>query len=193
MTDLVARLRELLTLATPGPWAVNPFAAQIDSQQTSDLGGLLPIAQMLWPTDERSEDETTANAHLIAEMKGALPAILKTIEAQTDRITALEAENVKLRVALKPFADRATIPDSNGYLINVDYILADIEAQGFVVVPREPTEAMQEAACRAHCDYFGGDGWWDSGLIADTKPKAIEAMRVAYSAMIDAGKAGKEG
>lgn len=35
-------------------------------------------------------------------------------------------------------------------------VLADIEAQGFVIVPREPAEAMIEAACRTHCDYFGG-------------------------------------
>lgn len=63
-----------------------------------------------------------------------------------------------------------------------------LKTQGFVIVPREPTEVMIEAACRAHCDYFGGAGWWDSGLIADTKPKAIEAMQAAYAAMIDAGK-----
>ena len=67
-------------------------------------------------------------------------------------------------------------------------VLADIEAQGFVIVPREPAEAMIEAACRTHCDYFGGVGWWDTGLIADTKPKAIEAMQAAYAAMSDAGK-----
>ncbi|GEM_PF-3140875 len=40
-----------------------------------------------------------------------------------------------------------------------------------------------EAAAKAHCDFFGGEGWWDTGLIADTKPKALEAMRVALAAM----------
>jgi len=41
-----------------------------------------------------------------------------------------------------------------------------------------------EAACKAHCDYFGGAGWWDAGLIADTKPKAYEAMRLSMNAAL---------
>lgn len=40
-----------------------------------------------------------------------------------------------------------------------------------------------EAAAKAHCDFFGGEGWWDTGLLADTKPAAIEAMRTAVRAM----------
>ena len=40
-----------------------------------------------------------------------------------------------------------------------------------------------EAAAKAHCDYFGGEGWWDTGLIADTKPKALDAMRTAIAAL----------
>ncbi len=39
-----------------------------------------------------------------------------------------------------------------------------------------------EAACKAHCDYFGGEGWWETGLIADTIPKAMEAMQLAIAA-----------
>jgi hypothetical protein len=42
-----------------------------------------------------------------------------------------------------------------------------------------------EAACKAHCDFFGGTGWWNTGLIADTKPKAMEAMRSAVAALIE--------
>lgn len=40
-----------------------------------------------------------------------------------------------------------------------------------------------EAAAKAHCDFFGGEGWWDTGLIADTKPKALDAMRAAIAAL----------
>lgn len=42
---------------------------------------------------------------------------------------------------------------------------------------------MIERMAKAHCDFFGGEGWWDAGLLADTKPKALEAMRVAIAAM----------
>ena len=42
---------------------------------------------------------------------------------------------------------------------------------------------MVEAAAKAHCDFFGGEGWWDTGLIADTKPKALDAMRAALTTM----------
>ena len=50
-------------------------------------------------------------------------------------------------------------------------------------LPEQPQEAQIEAAAKAHCDFFGGQGWWDSGLIADTKPKALEAMRVALATL----------
>jgi hypothetical protein len=56
---------------------VNPFVAQVDCQQISVKGGLLPVCQMLWPTDERTEDETEANARLIA----AAPELYEALEA----------------------------------------------------------------------------------------------------------------
>lgn len=40
---------------------------------------------------------------------------------------------------------------------------------------------LVEAMARGHCDYFGGAGWWDTGLIADTTPKALEAMRLVLA------------
>ncbi len=49
---------------------------------------------------------------------------------------------------------------------------------------QQPGADQVEAAAKAHCDYFGGDGWWDTGLLADTKPKALEAMRAALTALI---------
>jgi hypothetical protein len=51
---------------TAGPWIVHPALARVDCQKVSEKGGPLPVCQMLWPTDERSEDETEANAYLIA-------------------------------------------------------------------------------------------------------------------------------
>jgi hypothetical protein len=51
-----------------------------------------------------------------------------------------------------------------------------------------------EAAAKAHCDFFGGEGWWDTGLIADTKPKAMAAMEVALRAALnDAYTKAKQG
>ncbi|WP_404480014.1 hypothetical protein [Novosphingobium sp. BL-52-GroH] len=44
-------------------------------------------------------------------------------------------------------------------------------------------DATVEAMAKAHCDFFGGEGWWDTGLIADTKPKALEAMRAALASL----------
>lgn len=40
-----------------------------------------------------------------------------------------------------------------------------------------------EQMAKAHCDFFGGEGWWDTGLLADTKPKALDAMRAAIAAV----------
>lgn len=38
-----------------------------------------------------------------------------------------------------------------------------------------------EAAAKAHCDHFGGEGWWETGLLADTLPEGRKAMRAALS------------
>ncbi len=46
------------------------------------------------------------------------------------------------------------------------------------------SDASVDAAAKAHCDYFGGDGWWDTGLLADTLPKAREAMRASLEAAL---------
>lgn len=62
---------------TPGPWTVNPFCAQVESASLTAEGGLLPVARLLWPTDDRTEAETEANARLIA----AAPEMLEALEA----------------------------------------------------------------------------------------------------------------
>jgi hypothetical protein len=63
-----------MTEHTKGLWAVNPVLAQVDA---FDEGQPLPICQLLWPTDQRSEPETFANARLIA----AAPDLLEACEA----------------------------------------------------------------------------------------------------------------
>lgn len=60
---------------TPGPWLVSPFVARVDNPRDN-----LPICALLWPTDERSEDETEANARLIA----AAPDLLEAANAAFD-------------------------------------------------------------------------------------------------------------
>lgn len=58
-----------MTKFTKGPWAVNPVSAHVDVMVEQPDGSVVPvpICALLWPTDERSEDETEANAWLIAK------------------------------------------------------------------------------------------------------------------------------
>lgn len=67
----------------------------------------------------------------------------------------------------------------------VDAILADIEAQGFVVVPREPTEAMVRSGGAA----FDHPSLYMGGSSETGKRKA----RAIWSAMIGAGKGRDDG
>lgn len=60
------------TKHTPGPWAVHPNQAVVDA---FDGGVPLSVCALLWPTDERSEDETFANARLIASAPDLLDAL----------------------------------------------------------------------------------------------------------------------
>jgi hypothetical protein len=69
---------------TPGPWIVNPFNAWVE------LPGVnAPICAMLWRTELRSEDETLANARLIA----AAPELVETLRALVEACS-LEVEEV---------------------------------------------------------------------------------------------------
>lgn len=54
------------------------------------------------------------------------------------------------------------------------------------IEPGRVRDDQIEAAAKAHCDFFGGEGFWETGLIADTKPVAIEAMRTAARAVGEA-------
>lgn len=62
------------------PWAVNPFRAQIDCSAPSYKGGLLPVAQMLWPTDERSEAETAELAEFIVRAVNSHYQLVEALE-----------------------------------------------------------------------------------------------------------------
>jgi len=62
---------------TPGPWAVHPIKAQVDCGALDEDGDLLPLCQLLWPTAYRGEDETLANAHLIAAAPDLLAAAIE--------------------------------------------------------------------------------------------------------------------
>lgn len=66
---------------TPGPWLVNPFCAQVDDSAA------VPICQLLWPTDERSERETMQNAKLIM----AAPDMLAALEIGVRYIETIDA------------------------------------------------------------------------------------------------------
>ena len=66
------------TKFTRGPWAVNPIRAQVDA-----MPSMIPVCQLLWPTDERTESETEANAHLISaapDLYDALAELLDSVD-----------------------------------------------------------------------------------------------------------------
>lgn len=48
----------------------------------------------------------------------------------------------------------------------------------------EVTDAMVEAGARAHCDHFGGEGWYSSGQAADSTEAMNAAMRLALTAAL---------
>jgi hypothetical protein len=83
---------------TPGPWAVSPFRAQVICDRFGKDGDFLPVAQMLWPTDERTEAETYANGRLMA----AAPDLYH--RGHQSAITLEEAANVLEGKGLPAFA-----------------------------------------------------------------------------------------
>jgi len=94
MTAPLSQLERLEAEATSGEWTVNPFYAGIVSDRFGKDGDFLPIALMLWPTDERTEAETYANAALIVALRNALPSLLSTTRTQ-----ASDLERMRVVVA----------------------------------------------------------------------------------------------
>ena len=106
--------------ATAGPWAKNPFTAQVDAFET---GVPVPVCALLWPTDLRTEDQVIADGEFIADARQDIPDLLEeterlNVELETVKvysvactngarstITALEADNERLKDALKPFVN----------------------------------------------------------------------------------------
>ncbi len=84
MTDIpVARLRELLAKATPGPWEAQEPSVEEDPGVTivgAPLEGLVG-ATLLWPTEIDAKDtaRAEANAALIVEAINALPTLLDAL------------------------------------------------------------------------------------------------------------------
>ena len=69
------------TKHTSGPWVVHPIRAEVNAPVIGEDGDLLPVCKLLWPTTERTEVETLANAELIAaapELYRALDDLLST-------------------------------------------------------------------------------------------------------------------
>ena len=62
---------------TPGPWFVHPFTAHV----SSEVEHAAPICALCWPTPYRSDDETQANAVLIAAAPNLLEALGKVRKA----------------------------------------------------------------------------------------------------------------
>lgn len=89
---------------TPGPWIVNPFSARVDCAALDEWGDPLPICELLWPTDYRSEDETQANARLIA----AAPELLEALTRTLDALEKLDAGETKVAKAARAAIAKAT-------------------------------------------------------------------------------------
>jgi len=70
---------------TPGPWIVNPFNAWVE------LPGVnAPICAMLWRTELRSEDETLANARLIAAAPELVEALREFVDSAIADLELIE-------------------------------------------------------------------------------------------------------
>lgn len=68
---------------TPGPWAVHPGCAQVDAFTPTPVA----VCRLLWPTDVRGEEETEANARLIAAAPDLLAALDGLLHEVGDYLT----------------------------------------------------------------------------------------------------------
>jgi hypothetical protein len=94
---------------TAGPWAVNPFVAQVDAFGSD---GPLAVCQLLWPTDERSEAETEANGHLIS----AAPDLYEALKGMLAHACVADAapDDVDEEDRARERAARAAIAKAEG-------------------------------------------------------------------------------
>jgi hypothetical protein len=107
---------------TPGPWVVSPFRAQVVCDKFGRDGDFLPVAQMLWPTTERTEAETYANGHLIAaapELLEVAPDALDFLDQYAELIRSVPADDLERHPYLPAVEDtvdrlRAAIAKARG-------------------------------------------------------------------------------
>lgn len=107
---------------------------------------------------------------------------------ETTPVEATQADRERLveRLKHRALARRSLrrMTASDRYDAELDEAAAAM-IQAFANRPTERAldDAAVEAACKAHCDYFGGEGWWDGGFFDGAKGEAIEAMRSALEAL----------
>ena len=88
-TTDTARLRELLGAATKGPWEV-----EIEEYGNSGSVTVTGLKRLLHDTewaDPEDFEQDQANAHCIAELHNAAPALLAELDALRARVAELEA------------------------------------------------------------------------------------------------------
>jgi len=93
-----------MTDFTPGPWEVNPFNAQVDAMPVEPKHSIAPVCQLLWPTQERSEAETEANAHLIAAAPDMYEALSEAKEWIENSVPPIWGEGSKKGMLLAKIA-----------------------------------------------------------------------------------------
>lgn len=93
MTSIIERLKQLETAATPRPWAVGNYDGQSmihGPERTKPVVKAVGSAEFEIISDEFGQVitpdavmpiEHRPNAHLITEMRNALPALLRVVEA----------------------------------------------------------------------------------------------------------------
>ena len=95
---MIREALDALDKATLGKWAVNESRAMVDSTDG------LPICALAWPHAIRSEEETKANAALIAAAPEAIAwikRVLPQIETDRDFYPEDSAEYAELDAMLK--------------------------------------------------------------------------------------------
>lgn len=104
---------------TPGPWLVNPLNAWVEVPDAD-----APICSMLWPTDLRGEDETYANARLIASAPD-----------MAEELRQLRVANANLKLHLR---------HAQGRFLNINIALTTYRGKGV-------NEAIQYADVGEDC------------------------------------------
>jgi len=90
--ETIARLRELHSKATPGPWFCVNVAGNAVLAFQEPTYDAMSVLGGINDSDTLTDDECLLNGTMVAETRNALPALLDAAE-----------ENAKLRALLKPY------------------------------------------------------------------------------------------